>query len=255
MTMEANTALQTAGAVEVQPTSFFGTKDLFEHVQRVALMFSKSELVPKRYQGNAGNCVIALEMANRIGASPLMVMQNLDVIMGRPAWSSKFLIASLNASGKFSPLRYEEDDQNGGRTRAWAYDKHTGEKCYGAWVSMEMAKAEGWIDKNGSKWKTMPELMRRYRAASFFTNQFAPEVSMGLQTVEEAYDIGAPAAPVDSAERSEMKLRERVRLMIQDAMTEEHLDAIEQQVALDAEQAQMIKERRDELKASANHAG
>lgn len=180
--------------VEIQATSFFGNKDLFEHVQRVAKMFSQSELVPKRYQGNVGNCVIALEMSQRIGASPLMVMQHLYVVNGTPGWSSVFLIATLNASGRFSPLRYEEDEKEGGRTRAWAIEKATGEKLYGAWASMNMAKAEGWIDKNGSKWKTMPELMRRYRAASFFTKQFAPEVSMGLQTVEEVYDISPPTA-------------------------------------------------------------
>lgn len=169
--------------------SFFSNKDAFEHVQRVARVFSESALVPKNYQKNVANCVIALEMANRMSVSPLMVMQNLDIIMGRPSWSSKFLIASLNACGKFSPLRYEEDEKDGGRTRAWAYDKATEEKIYGIWVSMEMAKSEGWLAKPGSKWKTMPELMRRYRAASFFTNQYAPEISMGFPTTEEAVDI------------------------------------------------------------------
>lgn len=173
--------------------SSFANKDSFEHVQRVAMVFSKSELVPKKYQGNPANCVIALEMATRMGVSPIMVMQNLDIILGRPAWSSKFLIASLNACGKFSPIRYEEDDKDEGRTRAWAYDKQTGEKLFGVWVSMKMAKSEGWIDKSGSKWKTMPDLMRRYRAASFFTNQYAPEISMGFQTTEEVIDVIAPA--------------------------------------------------------------
>ena len=38
--------------------------------------------------------------------------------------------------------------------------------------------------------KTMPELMMRYRAASFFINQFAPEISMGMMTTEEVYDVG-----------------------------------------------------------------
>lgn len=180
--------IQKTEDVAVAPSNFFSTKESFEHVQRVAAMFSKSDMIPKRYVGNIGNCIIALEMAGRMGASPLMVMQNLDVIMGRPGWSSKFLIATLNACGKFSPLRYEEDDKGGGRTRAWAIDSK-GEKCLGAWVSMEMAKSEGWIEKTGSKWKTMPELMRRYRAASFFVNQFAPEISMGLRTTEEIMDI------------------------------------------------------------------
>lgn len=168
---------------------FFQSKETFEHIQRVASMFSKSDMVPKRYQNNIGNCVIALEIAQRMGASPLLVMQNLDVIQGKPGWSSVFLIATLNACGKFSPLRYEEDEKEGGRCRAWAIDKSTNDPVYGVWVSINMAKAEGWSEKNGSKWKTMPQLMIRYRAASFFTKQFAPEVSMGLQTIEEVIDI------------------------------------------------------------------
>lgn len=185
--VEETTALATV--TQSMSMNVFTNKDSFDHIQRVANVFVKSDMVPKRYINNIGNCIIALEIAQRMGASPLMVMQNLDIIQGKPAWSSVFLIATLNSSGKFSPLRYEEDEKEGGRIRAWAYDKNMNEKVYGAWVSMNMAKAEGWIDKSGSKWKTMPELMMRYRAASFFTKQFAPEVSMGLQTVEEIIDI------------------------------------------------------------------
>lgn len=192
----------------------FGNKEAFDHIQRVATMFSKSDMVPKRYINNIGNCVIALEMANRMNANILMVMQNLDVIQGKPGWSSVFLIATLNASGKFSPLRYEEDEINGGRTRAWAIDKANNEKVFGAWVSMEMAKLEGWIDKTGSKWKTMPEVMRRYRAASFFTKQFAPEVSMGLQTIEEIIDI-TNIQPLEKIDKE----KERIKLMLEDCKT------------------------------------
>ena len=54
---------------------------------------------------------------------------------------------------------------------------------------MDMAKAEGWVDKSGSKWKTMPELMMRYRAAAFFGRLYAPEITMGMHSVEEIVDI------------------------------------------------------------------
>ena len=177
--------------------NFFGSKEGFELAQRVAKVFSTSDLLPKEYKNNIGNCVIALDMAQRMGANPLMVMQNLSIIMGRPCWSSQFLIATLNQSGKFSPLRFEDGPEEGGRTRAWAIEKSTGEKLFGVWVSLNMAKAEGWEGKAGSKWKTMPELMRRYRAASFFTKQFAPELSMGFQTVEEVVDIQPSYEPVE----------------------------------------------------------
>lgn len=232
--------------IEVQANGMFSNREMFEHVQRVANVFSKSDMVPKRYQNNIGNCIIALEMANRIGASPIMVMQNLDIILGKPSWSSKFLIASLNSCGKFSPLRYEEDEKEGGRTRAWAMDLSNNEKVYGAWVSMNMAKAEGWIDKAGSKWKTMPELMRRYRSASFFTNQFAPEVSMGLQTVEEVYDISniqQQAPKVD-------KEKERITLLLNDCTTVEDVQML-QQSAPDIE-VSVFEAKINELKEKAN---
>ena len=169
--------------------STFGNKEGFEHSMRVAKALSVSDLVPAQYKGNISNCLIALDVARRVGASELMVMQNLYIVHGKPAWSSQFLIATLNACRKFSPLRYEEDDKNGGRCRGVAIDLSTGERLEGVWVTMEMAAAEKWIDKAGSKWKTMPQLMMRYRAAAFFTRQFAPEVSMGIMTSEEVMDI------------------------------------------------------------------
>lgn len=230
---------------ELSSVNIFASKDVFEHAQRIALMLSKSELVPKRYQNNAGNCMIALEISGRIKSSPLMVMQNLDIIMGKPGWSSKFLIASLNASGKFSPLRYEEDPGNGGRVRAWSIDLYSKERVSGAWVSMEMAKAEGWVDKNGSKWKTMPELMLRYRAASFFVNQFAPEISMGFPTSEEIHDISY--SNVEDAKTKIDKELERICLMIDDCESLEELEALKPNVP-EGEAMTVYLAKEDDLK-------
>src|SRR5690606_41650747 len=57
---------------------------------------------------------------------------------------------------------------------AWAIEARTGERLESAEISMEMAVKEGWYQKNGSKWQTMPEQMLRYRAASFFGRIYAP---------------------------------------------------------------------------------
>ncbi len=171
----------------------FASQSNFESAQRMAQALAASTIVPVQFQNNVANCLIALEMANRIGASPLLVMQNLYVVYGNVGWSSKFLIAALNTCGRFSPLRYEhqnEGDMDNWQCRAWAIDKTTGAPLHGAWVSLKMAKDEGWYSKTGSKWKTMPELMLQYRAAAFFQRAYAPEVSMGMRTVEEYEDIG-----------------------------------------------------------------
>lgn len=163
----------------------------FELIQRVSKAFAQSDLVPKQYQGNIANCMIAMDMAQRIGANPLMVMQNLYIVHGTPGWSSKFLIATINACGRYSSLRYEWKGEPGKPDygcRAWAVERETGERLDGIWVTWEMVKAEGWDSKNGSKWKTMPDQMFVYRSAAFWQRAYAPELGMGLQTAEDLQD-------------------------------------------------------------------
>lgn len=168
----------------------------FEHIQRVAKLFASSNLVPETFRGkeNIPNCVIALEMAHRMGANPMAVMQNLYIVHGRPGWSAQFIVACLNQCGKFTPLRFKIEGEGDNRTCiAWAKElADGGEVLEGPPVSIGMAKAEGWHGKNGSKWKTMPDLMLRYRAATFFGRLYAPDLLMGMQTAEELKDTGEP---------------------------------------------------------------
>lgn len=187
--METTIAKQEPEINKIPESSSFSMQS-FDHAQRVAKMLSSSSLIPKEYQGNIQNTMIALEMANRIGASPLMVMQNLYIVHGKPSWSSTFIIASINSCRKFSPLRFELTGQGEAMAcYAWAYELDTNERLVGPEVTMKMAKAEGWLSKNGSKWQTMPELMIRYRAAAFFGRLYAPEIMMGMQTAEEVVDV------------------------------------------------------------------
>jgi len=175
-----------------RPPSVFSGAEAFESAQRMAKALVASNLVPKDYQGNQGipNAMIALEMAQRIGASPMAVMQNLHVIHGRPSWSSAFIIASLNSCGRFSPVRFVVEGEGDKKScYAWAYDA-SGERLEGPPASIAMAKAEGWFQKNGSKWQTMPELMLRYRAAAFFGRLYAPDILMGMHAEDEVYDMG-----------------------------------------------------------------
>lgn len=164
----------------------------FELAQRAAKLLASSSLVPKDYQGNLPNCVIALNMAARVGADPLMVMQNLVIVHGRPTWSSQFLIATVNTCGRFSALRYEFFGKQGTDDwgcRAWAIEKATGEKLVGTDITIAIAKKEGWFGKNGSKWQSIPQQMLMYRAGSWWTRAYAPELSMGLHTADEMVDV------------------------------------------------------------------
>lgn len=184
----------------------------FELSQREAMALSNSSLVPKEFQGQVANCLIALNLAQRIGADPLAVMQNLDVIHGRPSFRATFLIACLNQCGRFTRWRYRISGEGDDRTCiAVANDRETGEEYEGPPVSMAMAKAEGWSTKTGSKWRTMPDLMLRYRAAAFFARTIAPEVAMGLYTAEEIHDMSPSRTSEGASAMSASEAIQRAR--------------------------------------------
>lgn len=197
----------------------FASKESFQLLWKMAIMFSETGLVPDQFKGrqHIGDCAVAINMAQRMGADPLMVMQNMYVVYGTPSWSSKFLIATFNQCGKYSSIHYEmsgtpgKDDYG---CRAWAAEKETGERIEGPLVTIGIAKAEGWYGKKMSKWQTMPDQMLRYRAASWFIRTTAPELSMGLQTADEVRDtteekdvtptpVAKPAAEINQNMASE----------------------------------------------------
>lgn len=219
-------------------------KEQFEVVMRVCKMLATSDLVPDMYKINLApdkngnptnpenkaiaNSMIAIEIASRIGASPLMVMQNMTPIYGKPSWSSKFLIATVNSCGRFRPLQFRFTNLGKlGKVNYTTYDKEwitnpngkggyykktskvvtfdganidniqcvayttakgsTDELCSSE-VDIRMAVTEGWYTKDGSKWPNMTKQMLTYRAASFWTSAYAPELSMGIRTSEEVID-------------------------------------------------------------------
>jgi hypothetical protein len=198
MSTKAETAIEKPkqlgmdGLMQSAESQVAAEAQLFELAQRKAAIYAKSDLVPKIYQNNIGNVLIADNMAKRMGADLLMVMQNLYVVHGNPGWSGQFLIASFNSNGKFTALKYRSKGEEGTDDYGWqAYctEVATGEEIAGPWITWAMVKGEGWLNKTGSKWKTMPEQMFRYRAATFLIRSTAPEIGMGLLTKEELEDM------------------------------------------------------------------
>lgn len=167
---------------------------------KFAEVMAKATIIPENFRGKPADCMIAIDMAKRLDMPVVQVMQNLYIIHGRPSWSAVFVISSINASGKFTPLRFRMNGEGPSRTCvAWARDK-SGEVLEGPAVSMQMARDEGWLGKSGSKWKTMPELMLRYRAATFFGRLYAPEILMGLRTIDEEADSIMDIEPIPDPE-------------------------------------------------------
>ncbi len=227
------------------PSFNFFDPEAFAAMQKVANLFSNSELVPEIYRtseknpaGKAiANCVIALSMATRIGADPLMIMQNMYIVHGQPAWSAKFLTATVNACGKYKSIKYkfrelgdckgveysETTWENGNKNtqtkkvataipniECIAYTTEHGSEIEleSIPVTVEMAIKEGWYFKNGSKWQNMAKLMLQYRAVTFWTRAYAPELSMGIKTEDEIVDtVDIPYTDVTNTVSSEIQTK------------------------------------------------
>lgn len=207
--MSESTAITTTSSGSV-----FSGIQAFEDAQRIAKCLASSTLIPPQFQGQNGfaNCLVALEIANRMRMSPFQVMQNLHIIHGRPSWSSQFIIAMINGCGKFSPLRYEVSGKGDDLAcYCVATEIATDNDLKGPTVTMAMAKKEGWATKTGSKWVTMPDLMIRYRAAAFWGRLFVPELLVGIQAEEEVIDIQPVTVSAKPAAVTLEKLNEKIK--------------------------------------------
>jgi hypothetical protein len=157
-------------------------------------------MIPDRFRNDVGSCLIALDMATRLGFSPIAVMQQMYVVHGQPGFEAKFIIACVAASGQYSRLRFVNNGKTGDENGVYAVAKElkTGDELVGTTVTWSMVNGEGWNKdsktKTGyvqkSKWNTMPEQMFKYRAASFWAKEHAPGMLMGIPTTDELVDVG-----------------------------------------------------------------
>lgn len=163
----------------------------FRQYFKMASELCKADIIPQAYKGKVADTAIAIDMANRMGVSPMMVMQSMYVVKGKPSWSGQACLSFIRA--KFTDVKVIYVGAKGTDDRG-CYVKATdkdGDVLEGTTVTMAMAKAEGWT--SNSKWRNMPEQMLAYRAASFFARVHCPETLMGVQVEGEVEDSSKPA--------------------------------------------------------------
>lgn len=177
--------------MSVYNSSVFTSLQNFKDAFMIGKYFAQSSLVPQAYQNKPMDCAIAVDIANRMGVSPMFVMQNLWVVRGIPSWSGQACMGIIKACKRYKDAKYVYTGERG--KDSWgchvtAIEVSTGQAVNGAEVTIDMAKKEGWYGKNGSKWQTIPELMLGYRAATFFARLYCPNELMGFKVEGEVED-------------------------------------------------------------------
>jgi hypothetical protein len=150
---------------------------------QLAEIMSKSGIVPKDYQGNPGNIIVAIQWGAEIGLPPLQAMQNLAVINGRPALWGDAVIAIVRASGLLESISEDIGD-----TSATCTVKRRNEQPVSRTFSVEDAKRAGLSGKQGP-WAQYPKRMMQMRARAWALRDVFPDVLRGVHVAEEAQDM------------------------------------------------------------------
>lgn len=157
---------------------------------QLAKIMCQAGIIPQAYQNKPADCMIAIDMASRMNVSPLMVMQSLYVVKGKPSWSGQACMSFIQANPNFRNVTPKYVGEIGTDSRGCyisAEKVSDGTEITGVCVTITMAKAEGWI--SNKKWINMPDLMLAYRAAAFFARVYCPSILMGVSVEGEIEDI------------------------------------------------------------------
>lgn len=165
----------------------YGDVGIYNQYFKIAECLARSEMIPQNYRNKPESVLVAIDVARQVQMSPLMVMQNLYIIQGKPSWSANYCASVIKTN--FTNVKVELQGEGLHRgCRIIATDKN-GNLCEGTRVTIEMAKQEGWFSKTGSKWQTMPDQMLIYRAYSFFARAYCPDKLLGIHDEFENLDI------------------------------------------------------------------
>lgn len=155
----------------------------FEQALQFSQYLADSELVPKDYRGNPGNCLIAMQWGSELGLKPLQALQNIASINGRPALWGDAVIALVRAS-PLCEFVIETDDGQTATCRV----KRRGEPEQSRTFGMDDARTAGLLGKQGP-WTQYPKRMRQMRARAFALRDVFPDVLRGMPVAEEVMDM------------------------------------------------------------------
>ncbi len=166
-----------------QKQSFSLTPQTLDEAMQFAGMMSKSNIVPKDYQGNPGNVLVAVQWGMELGLQPLQAMQNIAVINGRPSIWGDAMLAIVRGSGLLESIKEDISE-----TGAVCTIKRRGEDAVSREFTIEDAKRAGLYGKQGP-WQQHPKRMMQMRARAFALRDVFPDVLRGVNIAEEARDM------------------------------------------------------------------
>ena len=147
-------------------------------------------MLPRAYEGNPANVLVAVQYGASLGIEPMAALQNIDVIQGKPTLSAKAVAALVRAGGHKLWIAEDETRKSVTCTIVRGDDK---EHPFTATRDMAWAQQMGLTGKDN--YKKQPMTMLMWRAITACANKACPELFLGLggaYTADELHDMDAP---------------------------------------------------------------
>ena len=155
-----------------------------------AVQVSKSKMIPREYQGQPADCLIAMSMGMEIGLKPVQSLQSIAVINGRPSLWGTAARALVMASGQVQSLFETAPDEvaKTQKARCEIVRKGYADAFVGEFSIDDARRAQLLGKDNYSKY---PREMLAWRAFHMAARKAFPDIYKGLAAAEEM-DGSAP---------------------------------------------------------------
>lgn len=166
---------------------------------------AQTSMVPKHFQGKAGDCTAAILYGAELGLNAIQSLQNIMVINGKPGIEARTMVALVKQRG------YRiETLESGPESVTVKGTAPSGESETSTWT-MSRATTAGFT--SNALYKKIPEQMLYAKAATEVCRKLAPEVLLGMPySVEEMRlePIQATAERVPAKARGVAGVREKL---------------------------------------------
>lgn len=152
--------------------------DKMQYAQALA----QASLLPKQYQRNPGNVLLAVELGESLGIPPIQAINTVHVIEGKPSASSGLISALVRRAGH--TLRVKGDDHS-----ATAEIVRSDDPDFTYSVTWDMSRARNAGVTGKDNWKKYPAAMLKARAITEVARDACQEALMGVQYTPE--ELGA----------------------------------------------------------------
>ena len=176
----------------IKSASWLTASDMQQAMQ-IAEMLAKSTLVPKAYQGQPANVLVAMAYGDSFGMQPLQAMQSVAVVNGMPGLYGDGLLAVCRSCSEWEWIQESIEGEV-----ATCTAKRRGEPEVTATFSVADAKRAQLWGKQGP-WTQYPQRMLAMRARSFCLRNLYADILRGMRSAEELADTPAeqPAVTVE----------------------------------------------------------